>query len=187
MLLLNADLVEYCQVMRLSGNVVETLSGVSYQEKLFTKVQEFPKDAKQEAIQEAKKLTLEHKGLLLILLLEEAEYYGIWQQNDQVKIKELKNMPVSEIDLEELVGQMRNVGGIRIEDRRYKLKTYSRCFVGSEAVVWLMRNLKLSKQDAIRLGQRLIDAKWIHHVVDDHPFEDDYLFYRFYWDEASLL
>lgn len=48
---------------------------------------------------------------------------------------------------------------------------------------WLRDNLGLSQAEAIALGQRLIEEKWIHHVTDDHQFKNEYLFYRFYMDE----
>lgn len=74
---------------------------------------------------------------------------------------------------------------IRIENRWYNLRFHPRCFVGSEAVIWLMQSLKISHENAILLGQRLIDEKLIHHVTDNHAFKDEYLFYRFYWDEKQ--
>ncbi|NEQ87860.1 MAG: hypothetical protein F6K26_50170, partial [Moorea sp. SIO2I5] len=39
------------------------------------------------------------------------------------------------------------------------------------------------REDAVTIGQILINRGIIHHVADDHPFRDDYLFYRFYLDE----
>ena len=185
MLLITGDQVKYCQISYSVGNEVRTLDGMSYRDKLFIKLHSFPKNQKQAAIEKAKVIALENKGHFLVILVEERENYVIWQENDQVKIKvpEPKHIPISEINLEQLVAKMRNVGGIRIEDRRYKLRVYPRCFVGSEAVIWLMESLKLSHENAIRLGQRLVDEKWIHHVADDHSFKDEYLFYRFYWDE----
>ncbi|MEM7064310.1 MAG: hypothetical protein AAF572_14235 [Cyanobacteria bacterium P01_B01_bin.77] len=86
-------------------------------------------------------------------------------------------------DLAQLVAQMRGTGGVVIKDRRYKLKIYPKCFVGSEAVQWLMLNFNLTLDDAIRIGQRMLERKIIHHVVDEQDFKNDYLFYRFYTDE----
>lgn len=79
---------------------------------------------------------------------------------------------------------MRNIGAIKIKDRRYKLKVYPKCFVVNEAVAWMKSEFNLSTEQAIRLGQRLIDEKIIHHVVDRQKFADEFLFYRFYWDEV---
>ncbi len=44
-------------------------------------------------------------------------------------------------------------------------------------------NLSLSTEQSIRLAQRLIDQKWIYHVVDRQNFANEFFFYRFYWDE----
>ncbi|MDJ0649549.1 MAG: hypothetical protein QNJ60_12665 [Xenococcaceae cyanobacterium MO_188.B19] len=90
---------------------------------------------------------------------------------------------IANIEIEKVIEKMRNIGGIKIKNRRYKLRIYPNCFIGSEAVEWIVENLNLSTEQAIKLGQRLIDEKFIHHVLDRHDFQNEYLFYRFYWDE----
>ncbi|NEQ15777.1 MAG: hypothetical protein F6K44_18960, partial [Moorea sp. SIO3E2] len=82
-----------------------------------------------------------------------------------------------------LVEEMRQPGGLEIKDRRYRLNSYGCCFVGSEAVDWLVKRCNSTREDAVTVGQILINRGIIHHVADDHPFRDDYLFYRFYLDE----
>ena len=82
-----------------------------------------------------------------------------------------------------LVDQMRGPNGLEIKDRWYHLRCYPKCFVGREAVKWLIRSQKVSRELAIRIGQRLIERNIIHHVVDDLGFDDEYLFYRFHVDE----
>ena len=42
-----------------------------------------------------------------------------------------------------------------------------------------------SRADAVRKGRRLVRARYIHHVVNNHDFCDGLLFFRFYADEAS--
>ena len=86
-------------------------------------------------------------------------------------------------EIELLIDQMRGQEGIEITNRWYHCRLYRTCFIGSQAVEWLMNNRNISKEEALRLGQILIDAKVFHHVHDEHNFEDDYLFYRFYLDE----
>lgn len=86
-------------------------------------------------------------------------------------------------DLKQLVIQMRSAAGVSIKDRRHNLTTYRKCFVGSEAVQWLIGNLGLTLNEAVRVGQRLLKRGIIHHVVDEQDFKNDYLFYRFYADE----
>lgn len=49
------------------------------------------------------------------------------------------------VDVEKLVSDMSSLyGGVVVKDRKWRLKTYKKCFVGSEAVEWLMTKLKLS-------------------------------------------
>ena len=86
-------------------------------------------------------------------------------------------------DLDQLIIQMRGASGIMINDRRYNLKVYPKCFVGSEAVQWLTERLSITQQEAIRIGKRLLYRGIIHHVLDDQDFKNEYLFYRFYADE----
>ncbi|MGQ4649466.1 mechanosensitive ion channel domain-containing protein [Lyngbya aestuarii] len=90
----------------------------------------------------------------------------------------------TEIDIEELVKAMRGSDGLDIKERYYRLNLYPACFAGSEAVIWLMQAQDCTTEEAIELGQMLIDQEIIHHVTDEHPFKDEYLFYRFYCDES---
>jgi hypothetical protein len=87
------------------------------------------------------------------------------------------------IDIEALVKVMREPGGLDIKDRNYRMNVYPRCFVGTEAVEWLIQTQDCSREEAIQLGQLLIDRGIIHHVLDEQPFRDDVIFYRFYADE----
>lgn len=51
--------------------------------------------------------------------------------------------------------------------------------VGSEVVDWLeARPYCSGRAHAVTLGQRLVDAGFIHHVTHEHPFKDEDLFYR---------
>ncbi|MEM9482397.1 MAG: DEP domain-containing protein [Cyanobacteria bacterium P01_F01_bin.116] len=86
-------------------------------------------------------------------------------------------------ELSRLIRQMRSPGGVEIQDRRYKLRLYPRCFVGSELVQWLMSTLGITQDEAVHIGKRLLYRGIIHHVLDEQDFKDGYLFYRFYVDE----
>ncbi|NER84829.1 MAG: mechanosensitive ion channel, partial [Leptolyngbya sp. SIO1D8] len=88
-------------------------------------------------------------------------------------------------EIQELVTQMRGIDGVDIRDRRFGLQVYRNCFVGSDAVQWMMQHQLASREEAIRLGQLLVERGIIHHVTDEHSFQDTYLFYRFFADEAS--
>ncbi|WP_096668706.1 hypothetical protein [Polaromonas sp. AET17H-212] len=67
---------------------------------------------------------------------------------------------------------------LNIVDRTYHLKTYSHCFVGSDAVIWLGEKFKRSRKEALAIGQALLALGLIAHVTGDHPFLDDRLFYH---------
>lgn len=78
---------------------------------------------------------------------------------------------------------LRSPGGVVIQDRSYRLKTYPRCFIGAEAVDWLCRSYNVSPQEAVKFGSDLVARRVIHHVVDGHDFKNEQLFYRFIIDE----
>ena len=88
-------------------------------------------------------------------------------------------------ELAALAARLRGPDGVAIRERRHRLTVHRRCFVGSEAVGWLMERDGLTRQEAIAAGRRLVDAGLAHHVLDEHGFEDGWLFYRFRADEAD--
>jgi hypothetical protein len=69
-------------------------------------------------------------------------------------------------------------------DRRWKFSRYPRCFVGSQAVDTLMSALRLPRGDVLALGQALGELGLLCHVVQEHPFLDQDLFYRLAWSAA---
>ncbi len=89
-----------------------------------------------------------------------------------------------EHELSELTAQLRE--RFDIQDRKYGLpsKTYRRCFIGKEAVdVLVAAEIAADREDAVQLGKLLLNEGVFHHVLKEHGFEDDHLFYRFKVDE----
>jgi hypothetical protein len=84
-----------------------------------------------------------------------------------------------------LGARLRGAGGLAIADRRHRLTTYPRCFVGRQAVDWLVAHEVQTREEAVAVGQRLVAGGVIHHVLDEHPFRDDDLFYRFTCDDPA--
>jgi potassium efflux system protein len=82
-------------------------------------------------------------------------------------------------ELDALIERLRGTSGLDVCDRRHRFNTYVRCFVGREAVDWLVAREGLTRDEAVRLGQLLVQRDVIHHVLDEHPFRDADLFYRF--------
>ena len=73
-----------------------------------------------------------------------------------------------------------------IKDRRYHLRNYPRCFVGREVVDWLLAKGEAdTRQQAISIMHNLEEYNTIHHVVDDHSFKDEFLFFRFRRDDGT--
>ena len=51
-----------------------------------------------------------------------------------------------------------------IKDRRFHLRTYSKCFIGSEMVDWLLKKGEVeSRNEAVQMMQKLVDYGVLHH------------------------
>lgn len=87
--------------------------------------------------------------------------------------------PLTVAQLNQIASRMQGRGGVTVRNRRYRFRRYENCFVGREAVDWMMTEFVLSRAQAIRLGERLHAHRLIRHVLDEHDFADDRLFYRF--------
>ena len=70
-----------------------------------------------------------------------------------------------------------------IEDRRYMLHKFHNCFVGSEFIKWMMKTYNLPRYVCVNVGKAMVERKLCSHVTNEHDFEDEYLFYRFYDDD----
>jgi len=81
-------------------------------------------------------------------------------------------------DLDEIARQFKE--NVKLEDRTYRFKKYNQVFVGSEAVDYLVDSGAVtSREDAVELGKALQALHIFEHVLRDHPFKDEALFYRF--------
>jgi potassium-dependent mechanosensitive channel len=83
-----------------------------------------------------------------------------------------------------LAANMREPGGVAIADRRHHFRVHRGCCVGSEIVGWLVAGEKLTRDEAVAVGRRMMEQGLLRHVLDEHGFEDAYLFYRFAEDAA---
>jgi small-conductance mechanosensitive channel len=88
-------------------------------------------------------------------------------------------------EIDALLARMRSPEGVPVTDRRYRLRVYQRCFVGCEAVDWLVGALAISRDEAVEIGRALAKRGAIHHVLHEQPFKDGRFFYRFRADEAG--
>ncbi|HHP7231649.1 MAG TPA: mechanosensitive ion channel protein [Xenococcaceae cyanobacterium] len=200
MLILTKDQVEYYEVAALINGQQKKSSGFIYRNNVFIKVKHYSVEEYEEAIKDCRENFLDNEEKQIpTLMLKEPDSIGIWIQDNRYKPLSKSPKPAkthatttntennSTLKLQDLVARMRGKDGLKIKTRRHKLKLYQRCFLGNEATDWLVENLKLTRPKAIKLGQKLIDKKIIHHVTDDHVFKDEPLFYRFYGDEDKSI
>ncbi|XP_016150242.1 rap guanine nucleotide exchange factor 4-like [Sinocyclocheilus grahami] len=74
-----------------------------------------------------------------------------------------------------------------IRDRKYHLKTYRQCCMGTELVDWLMQHTSCvhARVQAVGMWQVLLEEGILNHVDQELSFQDKYLFYRFLEDETE--
>jgi hypothetical protein len=89
--------------------------------------------------------------------------------------------PDMEADLRTMASEMCSPGsGLEIKNRKYLLTTYSNCFIGSQALDWIMRHKRCPRSEALSQGNELIKSGYIRHVADlEKPLLDGYFFYCF--------
>lgn len=90
------------------------------------------------------------------------------------------------MEIVRLAEEMRR--GVSIKDRMYHLQMYTSCFVGEQAVHWLVeQGHAIDAEEAVELGNRMLLMGLLHHVCHEHLFQNAYLFYRFNLDEKDGL
>lgn len=73
----------------------------------------------------------------------------------------------SNLDLNQFVESFKR--NVPIKDRRWRLQVYKSCFVGSEAVQWMVTSgIARTREDAVKLGLLMQEEGFIEHCVRDH-------------------
>ncbi|XP_007423229.1 phosphatidylinositol 3,4,5-trisphosphate-dependent Rac exchanger 2 protein [Python bivittatus] len=76
--------------------------------------------------------------------------------------------------------------GNLIKDRKRKLTTFPKCFLGNEFVSWLLETGEIHRpEEGVHLGQALLENGIIHHVTDKHQFKPEHMLYRFRYDDGT--
>lgn len=70
--------------------------------------------------------------------------------------------------------------GVPMKDRRWHLRMYRRCMVGSEMVSWLEAFVKgvETREEAVIFGNELMEKGLFEHVINTHKFLDGHFFYH---------
>lgn len=86
-----------------------------------------------------------------------------------------------------LINMRDKVKGVPIHNHRHLWKSYRKCFQGRQAVHWMIKYLKISKEEAIEVGNEMMRKHLFHNVTNNdpehYPFADDVTLYRFIEDE----
>jgi hypothetical protein len=85
-----------------------------------------------------------------------------------------------------LTGDADGVRGVDVTDRSHLGKTYSRCWVGAQAVDHVVAHHAVTRHDAWLVLHRLMQFGLIEHVTRARPFIDGAFFYRFAGLPADL-
>ena len=206
MLFLDYTQVQHC---KLRGEDKLVL-GIIYNDSIFVKAKAFPKEELEVAIKECREEYLDHeeRSKVPTLLVKGKNSVGIWMQNqhfkqeDVVEILESDKLSASassntksassrgnsnRLDVRKLGNKMRTEAGVEIKTRRHKLKLYQRCFLGNEAVDWIVEQTKVSRPAAIKIGQIMLEKGIFNHVLNESQFKDENILYRFKEDEGKSL
>jgi len=181
MFILTADQVTPCQAIRRHTSQAERLLAILYRQWLFIKGESFPSEDKELAIKQAREKL--DSGQMCIVVVDEDNNYLICYEDQEIEPLDEKTTASHSVeDLEKLVEMIRKAPDL-IKNNRHKLRTYPRSLVGTELVDWLCASFNYSREEAVKVGQSLIDQGWLHHTWDRYDFKDEPLFYRFYQDE----
>lgn len=68
---------------------------------------------------------------------------------------------------------------IVVKDRFYRMRRFTNCFLGSEAVDFISEDQYLEREEAIEFGRKLASKHFFQNVLDENDFEDGNHLYRF--------
>ncbi len=199
MLILSPEQVKYCQVIRQVEDKEEILSGLIYKNKLFVKEATYGINEQEKALQMCRQNFLDRKPPILPLIIEEKNDLGVWIEDPTLRLakelsqkiikksaekKEKKQEPKQKQkkkpqSLKEIAQKMGGETGVNIKTRWQNFQPHDESFLGSEAVSWLANELNLSREEAIQLGQQMLEEKIIQGITDGKRFTDRKLLYRF--------
>lgn len=199
MLILDSEQVQYCQVTNRAESQSKSIKGLVYRDNIFVKVKSYKKEEIDVAIKECREeyLDCEARAEIPTLIIKDENSVTLWIQDNHYTLEDQGTATViskpnsdshlNRISIRSIALQMHQKDGLEIKTRRYKLKLYHHCFLGNEAVDWLVKKLNISREEAVKLGQKLITKKLVHHVHDEPDFKDEPLFYRFCEDDNKSV
>ncbi|KAK7353121.1 hypothetical protein VNO80_18560 [Phaseolus coccineus] len=76
---------------------------------------------------------------------------------------------------------------IAVKDRLHKVRRFTNCFLGSEAIDFLSEDQYLERPEAVEFARKLADKHFFRHVTDENIFEDGNHLYRFLDDDPIVV
>eukprot|EP00467_Chlorarachnion_reptans_P025583 CAMPEP_0114505700 /NCGR_PEP_ID=MMETSP0109-20121206/11000_1 /TAXON_ID=29199 /ORGANISM="Chlorarachnion reptans, Strain CCCM449" /LENGTH=569 /DNA_ID=CAMNT_0001684171 /DNA_START=139 /DNA_END=1848 /DNA_ORIENTATION=- len=108
-------------------------------------------------------------------------WVSFWDESGNPILKESLGISTSSQMKKPSLAQLARIlaENLDIKDRTYRFKTYKSCFIGSDAVTWMVHNrYARDRKHAVKLVTKLTRLGVVAHVVKEHNFKDDYLFFR---------
>ncbi|MDR9404642.1 MAG: hypothetical protein RI580_14515 [Halothece sp. Uz-M2-17] len=186
MFILTVDQVSPQAAIRRQNAQSKKLVAIAYRQWLFLQGESYPKEEREIAIKQARE-KLDSGQMCLVVFDDSNQQYVVCYFDPTLEAVD-QNAPILDTNEElatlvEAIHQAPNL----IKNNRYKLRVYPKSIFGTELVDWLCRHLNCSREEAVQVGQSLIDAGWLHHTWDQHNFADEAFLYRFYQDERLSL
>lgn len=75
---------------------------------------------------------------------------------------------------------------IVVRDRFYKMRRFTSCFLGSEAVDFISEDQYLEREEAVEFGRKLSSQFFFQHVLGENELEDGNHLYRFLDDDPII-
>ncbi|XP_061365345.1 uncharacterized protein LOC133308690 [Gastrolobium bilobum] len=76
---------------------------------------------------------------------------------------------------------------IAVKDRLHKMRRFTNCFLGSDAVDFLSEDQYLERHEAVDFARKLASKVFFRHVLDENLFEDGNHLYRFLDDDPIVV
>ncbi|CAJ2644311.1 unnamed protein product [Trifolium pratense] len=76
---------------------------------------------------------------------------------------------------------------ITVKDRLYKMRRFTNCFLGSDALDFLSEDQYLERPEAVEFARKLASKLFFRHVLDENLFEDGNHVYRFLDDDPIVV
>ena len=86
----------------------------------------------------------------------------------------------SNLNIASLAETIQTEKGVRMLDRRWHLRLHYNCFIGFELTTWLLQNFRDvdTRDEAVELGNELLESGMFQHVEQRHNFRDGNYFYQ---------